>query len=430
MPAHAREVVLELGELDLQLAFGAPCVLREDVEDQLRPIDDARLQRVFERALLGRRELVVDEQHLGRRSRRTRLQLASLPLPTNVRGSGRSRCWTSSATGSTPAVRASSRSSASSSSPSDSLREHAEDEARAPAPPRALGSGWRAVTAGLCRCRLGAVTALAERLAARTLELVEHPFGERPRARRFASTCSRSSPTNYESSSPATRRSCSLPRARPGMPLVVLGGPLRHRSGAGEPSRTYRGRRRSRARRERHEGRLAVALELVSRARPRAAACRLALLLFGREELPAEHDPLPGALRRLERGARGDTRDPPRAHGSHHPRRLPRERRRAAHVPRTSGHAARPWHADSAMAHAVEGLAPLLDARAASAVVGGLRVRRGRSRSRGSSPGSPTTSSRGSRRRRSTCATRRTARRTRRRRSCARSFPRTRRSRS
>jgi hypothetical protein len=39
---HARKVVLELRELDLQLALGAPRMLREDVEDQLRPVDDTR----------------------------------------------------------------------------------------------------------------------------------------------------------------------------------------------------------------------------------------------------------------------------------------------------------------------------------------------------------------------------------------------------
>jgi hypothetical protein len=40
--AHAREVVLELGKLDLELALGATRMLGEDVEDQLRAIDDAR----------------------------------------------------------------------------------------------------------------------------------------------------------------------------------------------------------------------------------------------------------------------------------------------------------------------------------------------------------------------------------------------------
>ena len=45
---HARQVVLELRELDLELALGADGVLGEDVEDQLRPVDDARLERVLE----------------------------------------------------------------------------------------------------------------------------------------------------------------------------------------------------------------------------------------------------------------------------------------------------------------------------------------------------------------------------------------------
>ena len=39
---HAREVVLELRELDLELALGRDGVLREDVEDQLRPVDYPR----------------------------------------------------------------------------------------------------------------------------------------------------------------------------------------------------------------------------------------------------------------------------------------------------------------------------------------------------------------------------------------------------
>src|SRR5581483_6279994 len=45
-PAHARQVVLELRELDLELALGGDGVLGEDVEDQLRAVDDARLERV------------------------------------------------------------------------------------------------------------------------------------------------------------------------------------------------------------------------------------------------------------------------------------------------------------------------------------------------------------------------------------------------
>ena len=40
--AHPRQVVLELRELDLELALGADGVLGEDVEDQLRAVDHAR----------------------------------------------------------------------------------------------------------------------------------------------------------------------------------------------------------------------------------------------------------------------------------------------------------------------------------------------------------------------------------------------------
>ena len=78
--AHARQVVLELRELDLELALGADRVLGEDVEDQLRAVDDARRERVLERALLGRVELVVDDQHVGAAVGVERLQLLELAL--------------------------------------------------------------------------------------------------------------------------------------------------------------------------------------------------------------------------------------------------------------------------------------------------------------------------------------------------------------
>ncbi len=58
-----RQLVLELGELDLEAALVGLRVEREDVEDQPAPVDDLDLDELLERALLGRRELVVgDEQ--------------------------------------------------------------------------------------------------------------------------------------------------------------------------------------------------------------------------------------------------------------------------------------------------------------------------------------------------------------------------------
>jgi hypothetical protein len=88
--AHARQVVLELRQLYLQLSLGGDRVLREDVEDQLRPVDDAGLQRIFEVALLRRLELAVDDQRLGAELGVGALRLFELPL-ADVRPRGRAR---------------------------------------------------------------------------------------------------------------------------------------------------------------------------------------------------------------------------------------------------------------------------------------------------------------------------------------------------
>ena len=77
---HPREVVLQLGELDLELPLGAHGVLGEDVEDQLGPVDDARLEGVLEGPLLHRSELVVHDEHLRVGARVGVLQLLELPL--------------------------------------------------------------------------------------------------------------------------------------------------------------------------------------------------------------------------------------------------------------------------------------------------------------------------------------------------------------
>ena len=77
-PAHAREVVLELGQLDLQLALGAVRVAGEDVEDHRRAVDDRQAERLLEVALLARRQLVVAGDHVGVAHRGERLQLVDL----------------------------------------------------------------------------------------------------------------------------------------------------------------------------------------------------------------------------------------------------------------------------------------------------------------------------------------------------------------
>jgi hypothetical protein len=79
-PGH-RE--LEPGLLDLELGFVGTRLLREDIEDQLGPRDDADLEFLFEVADLRRRELVVedDERGLGRDDRVADLGDLAAPDP-------------------------------------------------------------------------------------------------------------------------------------------------------------------------------------------------------------------------------------------------------------------------------------------------------------------------------------------------------------
>src|SRR5207247_6914806 len=79
-PSHPRKVVLELGQLDLELALGALRMLGEDVEDELGAIDDAELQLVLEAALLARIEVVVHQQRFRIDPGQGLFQLDELPL--------------------------------------------------------------------------------------------------------------------------------------------------------------------------------------------------------------------------------------------------------------------------------------------------------------------------------------------------------------
>ena len=62
---QARGHVLELGQLDLQLAFVAVRAQGEDVEDQPGAVDDAALQRLFQVAFLDRAQRMVDQHQVG-----------------------------------------------------------------------------------------------------------------------------------------------------------------------------------------------------------------------------------------------------------------------------------------------------------------------------------------------------------------------------
>src|SRR5204863_255646 len=64
-PPHTGEVVLELGELDLELALGAVGVVGEDVEDHGGPIDHRHPEGRLEISLLTGQELVVAGDQVG-----------------------------------------------------------------------------------------------------------------------------------------------------------------------------------------------------------------------------------------------------------------------------------------------------------------------------------------------------------------------------
>ena len=88
-PTSRGSKYLQLRQLDLQLAFPRPRAPREDVEDELRAIDDLAVERLLEVAQLRRAQLVVEDDDVGAAARRTTAASAStLPLPRNVAGSG------------------------------------------------------------------------------------------------------------------------------------------------------------------------------------------------------------------------------------------------------------------------------------------------------------------------------------------------------
>ena len=73
-----RQRVVQLRELDLQLAVAARRVLREDVEDQHRAIEDLELGRLADRARLAGREIGIEDHDLGAELHRAQQDLVEL----------------------------------------------------------------------------------------------------------------------------------------------------------------------------------------------------------------------------------------------------------------------------------------------------------------------------------------------------------------
>jgi succinyl-diaminopimelate desuccinylase len=217
------------------------------------------------------------------------------------------------------------------------------------------------------------VTSLAERLASRTLELVDIPSesGQEEAVReRLLSLV----PGSLAPVFAGDEAYLFAPPRRPEAPLVVLAGhydtvPAQDNLPGRIADDSVHGLGASDM-----KGGVAVALELVRDLSGRPPGpVDVALVLFGREELPVQHDPLPALL--ADAPLIGETAlaillEP--TDGCVHAGCLGNVVARIAFHGR-SGHSARPWDADNAIAHAVAGLGPLLAVEPRATTVGGLR---------------------------------------------------------
>jgi hypothetical protein len=84
--AQARQEVGQPGQLNLEFALVAPGPPGEDVEDQLRPVDDFRFDPVFQASLLDGAEVVIEDDEVGLEFLLEASQLFGLPLADEVSG--------------------------------------------------------------------------------------------------------------------------------------------------------------------------------------------------------------------------------------------------------------------------------------------------------------------------------------------------------
>lgn len=213
---------------------------------------------------------------------------------------------------------------------------------------------------------------LAERLAARTLELVDIPSESLHEAEVRAHVRALV-PSGYKPTFLGEDAALWLPERRPGVPLVVLAGhydtvPAQDNLPGSIEDGWVVGLGSADM-----KGGVAVALEIVrDLAAGPAGAVDVGLLLFGKEELPPVHNPLPelfDAAEALRECALAVLLEP--TSGAVHAGCVGNI---TAHVTFSgvSGHAARPWLADNAIDAAILGLDAVARLERREAFIGGL----------------------------------------------------------
>ena len=282
MPAHARQVVLELRELDLELPLGAHGVLGEDVEDQLRPVDHAR-RRARPRGSAAAPDRARRRRAGSRPPRRRSAPRAPRACPC------RRRCAAPGGCGAGRRGRPARR------PPCARAPRPRRARRRDPLPAPEPRGRTRAPAPGNVESSGGIMPAVP-------------PESRTSRSGRSRSSTSRRRRATRRSSTSyvkGTWTRCRCLRRRRVAPLRDAGRQAaraarrahRHRAGAGQPARPDRGRRRARPRRDRHEGRPRGDDRARAAGRPSAElAYDLGLLFFPREELGPDENPLPGVF--------------------------------------------------------------------------------------------------------------------------------------
>jgi succinyl-diaminopimelate desuccinylase len=213
---------------------------------------------------------------------------------------------------------------------------------------------------------------LADRLARRTLELVDIPSESLHEQRIRAHVLELVPPAFRAEYAGEDAFLFARPR-RDGVPLVLLAGHYDTVPAQGNiPGRIAGGAVHGVGATD-MKGGLAVAIELVrDLARTDPGPADVGLLVFGKEELPAQFNPLPALFASsalvheaelailleptdlaIQAGCLGNMTATVTFHG-------------------VSGHSARPWLADNAIERALEGLAPIVAVERREACVGGL----------------------------------------------------------
>jgi succinyl-diaminopimelate desuccinylase len=219
------------------------------------------------------------------------------------------------------------------------------------------------------------VPGLADRLADRTLELVDIPSESR-HEERIRAHLLELVPPQLTVDYAGDEAFLFVPQRRADAPLVVLAGhydtvPAQANIPGRIEDDAVHGLGASDM-----KGGVAVAVELLrDLALADAGPYDVALLLFGREELPPEHNPLPALFdgsRVIHDAALAILLEP--TDGEVHAGCLGHMSARLS-FRGVSGHSARPWQADNAIERAVEGLTPMIELQPRDAVVGGLRFR-------------------------------------------------------